>query len=176
MCSVASVMPNSLRSRGIFQARVLEWVAITFSRGSSWLRDLTHISCFLYQQAGSLPLVPPGKPLSLQLKEKWSQPSPDKKSQATLVRYFVLSPYNEWYLTKVAWFCMVVWTLFGIACLWDWNENWSFAVLWLLLSFPKSRTCLSDSTTITKEVLCQSMCMCVLNHSVVSNSLQPHGL
>ena len=32
--------------------------------------------------------------------------------------------------------CVVVWTFFGIALLWDWNENWSFPVLWLLLSFP----------------------------------------
>ena len=29
---------------GIFQARVLEWVAIAFSRGSSQPRDQTHIS------------------------------------------------------------------------------------------------------------------------------------
>ena len=32
--------------------------------------------------------------------------------------------------------CVVVWTLFGIALLWDWNENWPFPVLWPLLSFP----------------------------------------
>ena len=31
--------------QGILQARVLEWVAISFSRGSSWLRDQTHVSC-----------------------------------------------------------------------------------------------------------------------------------
>ena len=31
---------------------------------------------------------------------------------------------------------MVVWPFFGIAFLWDWNENWPFPVLWLLLSFP----------------------------------------
>ena len=30
----------------------------------------------------------------------------------------------------------VVWTFFGIAFLWDWNENWPFPVLWPLLSFP----------------------------------------
>ena len=30
---------------GIFQARILEWVAISYSRGSSRLRDQTHISC-----------------------------------------------------------------------------------------------------------------------------------
>ena len=29
---------------GIFQARVLEWVAISFSRGSSWSRDQTQVS------------------------------------------------------------------------------------------------------------------------------------
>ena len=32
--------------------------------------------------------------------------------------------------------CSVVWTFFGIAFLWDWNENWPFLVLWPLLSFP----------------------------------------
>jgi len=32
--------------------------------------------------------------------------------------------------------CVVVWTFFGIAFLWEWNENWSFPVLWPLLSFP----------------------------------------
>ena len=32
--------------------------------------------------------------------------------------------------------CEVVWTFFGIAFLWDWNENWLFPVLWPLLSFP----------------------------------------
>ena len=29
---------------GISQARILEWVAISFSRGSSWPRDWTHVS------------------------------------------------------------------------------------------------------------------------------------
>ena len=27
-------------------------------------------------------------------------------------------------------------SIFGIAFLWDWNENWPFSVLWPLLSFP----------------------------------------
>ena len=33
--------------------------------------------------------------------------------------------------------CVVVLAFFGIAFLWDWNENWPFPVLWPLLSFPK---------------------------------------
>ena len=32
--------------------------------------------------------------------------------------------------------CAVVWAFFGIAFLWDWNENRPFPVLWPLLSFP----------------------------------------
>ena len=31
--------------------------------------------------------------------------------------------------------CAIVWAFFGIAFLWDWNENWPFPVLWPLLSF-----------------------------------------
>ena len=31
--------------------------------------------------------------------------------------------------------CAVVWAFFGIAFLWDWNENWPFLDLWPLLSF-----------------------------------------
>ena len=37
--------------------------------------------------------------------------------------------------------CAVVWTFFGMAFLWDWNENWSFPVLWALLSFPNCTHC-----------------------------------
>ena len=32
---------------GIFQARILEWVAIPFSRESSQLRDRTQVSCIV---------------------------------------------------------------------------------------------------------------------------------
>ena len=32
--------------------------------------------------------------------------------------------------------CAVVWASFGIAFLWNWNENWPFPVFWPLLSFP----------------------------------------
>ena len=32
---------------GIFQARILEWVAISFSKRSSWPRDWTQVSCIV---------------------------------------------------------------------------------------------------------------------------------
>ena len=31
---------------------------------------------------------------------------------------------------------LVIWTFFGIAFLWYWNENWPFPVLWPIRSFP----------------------------------------
>ena len=37
-------LPNS-SAHGIFQARIQEWVAIPFSRGSSWPRDRTPVFC-----------------------------------------------------------------------------------------------------------------------------------
>ena len=44
----------------------------------------------------------------------------------------------EHYFTSVWDECnsAVVWAFFGIAFLWDWNENWPFSVLWPLLSSP----------------------------------------
>ena len=37
--------PPDYSVHGIFQARILEWVAISFSGGSSQLRNETHIAC-----------------------------------------------------------------------------------------------------------------------------------
>ena len=34
----------------------------------------------------------------------------------------------------------VVWTLFDISLLWDWNEKWPFPVPWPLLAFPNLLT------------------------------------
>ena len=31
--------------------------------------------------------------------------------------------------------CVVPWAFFGTAFIWDWNDNWPFPVLWLLMSF-----------------------------------------
>ena len=49
--------------------------------------------------------------------------------------------------------CTVVWAFFGISFFWDWNENWPFPVLWLLLSFPNLLIMVkgSDKTWSTGE-------------------------
>ena len=45
---------------GILQARILEWVAFPFSRGSSQPRDWTQVSCIV---GGALPAESQGKPV-----------------------------------------------------------------------------------------------------------------
>ena len=59
LCDPMDCSPPDFSVHGIFQARVLEWVAISFSRGSSQPRNQTRVSraagrCFTSE--------PPGKP------------------------------------------------------------------------------------------------------------------
>ena len=49
-------LPRSSIHR-IFQARVLEWVAISFSRGSSWPRDRTQVSMLYHLSHQGSPIV-----------------------------------------------------------------------------------------------------------------------
>ena len=44
-CDLMDCRPPSSSVHGISQARILEWVSISFSTGSSWARDWGHISC-----------------------------------------------------------------------------------------------------------------------------------
>ena len=69
LCLVASVRSDSpilwtVSCHGILQARMLEWVAISFSRGSSQTRDGTQLSHI----ADSLPTGLPWKPKYLIIK------------------------------------------------------------------------------------------------------------
>ena len=45
LCNPMDCSPPGSSVHGILQARVLEWVAISFSRGSSPPRDRTQVSC-----------------------------------------------------------------------------------------------------------------------------------
>ena len=50
--------------RGILQARIVEWVAISSSRGSSQNRDRTHVSCSSCITVGFFTTEPLGKPIT----------------------------------------------------------------------------------------------------------------
>ena len=60
------------------------------------------------------------------------------------------------------WNCIAIWTFFGIAFLWDWNENWPFPVLWPLLGCPNLLAYLVQFSSVH------------FSRSVMSNSLRPH--
>ena len=60
LCHPMDCSPPGSSVHGIFQARILEQVAISYSRGSSQSRDQTRVSCI---GRGFLTTVPPGKPL-----------------------------------------------------------------------------------------------------------------
>ena len=50
LCNPMDYSPRASSVHGISQARVLEWVAISSSRGSSRPRDQTRISCISYKK------------------------------------------------------------------------------------------------------------------------------
>ena len=45
LCDPMDCSPPGSSVHGILQARILEWVAISFSRRTSWPRDRTQVSC-----------------------------------------------------------------------------------------------------------------------------------
>ena len=119
LCNPIDGSPPGFPVPGILQARRLEWVAITFSNAWKWkvkVKSLSRVQLLATPWTAAYQ-APPSTGFSRQ--EYWSGvPSP--------------SPASMWDKCN----CAVVWTFFAIAFLWDWNENWSFLVLWPLLSFP----------------------------------------
>ena len=66
LCDHLDCSPPGSSVHGIPQTRMLEWVVMSFSRGSSQTRDRTQVS---YIASDSLPSEPPGKP-ALELKSE----------------------------------------------------------------------------------------------------------
>ena len=89
--------PGSL-AHGVSQARILEWVAVSCTRGSFWPRDQTHMSClFCIDRQNSLPLCHLGSPIVLpnlfQFHWLFSNLTATDLSQATTVP--LLGSYNS---------------------------------------------------------------------------------
>ena len=61
LCDPMDCSPPGSSVHGISQARILEWVVISFSKGSSQPRDQTCISCLACR---FFTTEPPGKPLN----------------------------------------------------------------------------------------------------------------
>ena len=91
--------------------------------------DFLELSCFLYDSAYVGKLISCSSVFSKYSLNIWK-----------FTVHILLKPgleNFEHYFTSVWDECnsVVVWTFFGVAFLWDWNENWPFPVV-ALLSFP----------------------------------------
>ena len=63
LCDPVDCSPQGSSVHGILHARILEWVAISSSRGSSWPRNQTCVSCiFCIDRQILFTTEPPGKP------------------------------------------------------------------------------------------------------------------
>ena len=88
-------------------------------------------SCFFYDPMDVSNLIPSSSAFSKSILNTW------KLSVHILLR-LQLENFEHYFVS--VWDecnCTTVWTFFGIALLWDWNENWSFPGLWPLTEFSQ---------------------------------------
>ena len=78
-------------SMGILQARIVEWVATSFSKGFSWDRDRTLVSC---TAGGFFTTAPPGKPISMNSSLFFQLFRPQSWRHSCL--FFLSQPYPTW--------------------------------------------------------------------------------
>ena len=64
LCDPMDCSPPGSSVRGLSQARILEWVAISFSKGLSRPRDQTHVSLVFCTAGRSFSAELEGKPLT----------------------------------------------------------------------------------------------------------------
>ena len=96
LCDPMDCWPPGSSVHGIFQPRILEWVATSSSRGSSILTQGLNPSLLglLHWQAASLPLAPSGKPFINQLfpNEQWLKKKSAKKARSEAVGILHIFP------------------------------------------------------------------------------------
>ena len=84
LCDPMNCSPPGSSFNGILQARILKWVAISFSRGSSWSQGSNpHHLHLLHWQGGSLPGIEPRSP-ALQA-DSLHLSSPGKHGSSTML-------------------------------------------------------------------------------------------
>ena len=75
LCNPMDYSPPGSSVHGTFQARTLEWLAISSSRGFSQARGQTCVSRISCTAGVSFTTAPPGKPLKYQIRTKSNQVS-----------------------------------------------------------------------------------------------------
>ena len=101
LCDPMDCSPWASSVHGILQARILEWVAISYSRGPSQPRDPTQVSCVSRIAGGFFTTEPPGKPqhmwqaaliLSLETEAPFCVQGPERNS----VTFFCVKLHSLW--------------------------------------------------------------------------------
>ena len=108
---------------------VIHGVAKSRTQLSNWteLSFFLELSCFFFDPASGGYLISSSSAFSKTSLNIWN-----------FMVHVLLKPglenFEHYFIAECNW--AVIWAFFGIAFLWDWNENLPFPVLWPLLSFP----------------------------------------
>ena len=98
LCDPMDCSPPGSSVHGILQARILEWDAISFSRGSSWPRNWTQVS---YPEGGFFTTESAGRPISCHRAFACMDPFPCSVSHTTsLICSFFSSPLQHQFLIQ----------------------------------------------------------------------------
>ena len=158
--------PPGFSVHGNFRARILEWVAIPFSRGTSQHRDRTQVSCI----AGWCFTIWATREADVCLKvvlenEGWLGRS--IREHFVMMELLSLSlPFFFFLLAKP---CIM----------WNFSFPTDQGSIWCSLQWKHRAltTDLQGVPSVMSPEYCDNVCVvCVLSCSVVSNSLWPHGL
>ena len=143
-CSVLTVtswpayrfLRKQVRWSGIpISLRIFQFVVIHTVKGFSIVNEadvdvFLELSCFFDDPADVGNLISGSSAFSKSSLNIW-------KFSVHVLLKLSLENFKHYFISVWdVWNCAIVWTFFGVAFLWDWNENRPFPVLWSLLSFP----------------------------------------
>ena len=84
LCNPMDCRPPGFSVKWIFQERILEWITISFSRGSFQPNNPTHMSCLSFIAGGFFTIEPPGKLVKIIISKMGFLISSQKTSFSTL--------------------------------------------------------------------------------------------
>ena len=97
LCNPMDCSPQGSSVRKILQARIMEWVAMLFSRGLPTQGSNLHLLRLLHWRVASVPLAPPGKHYSL-LRNQYHQKQSTYSTQSLAIFQQPLSErWRNWF-------------------------------------------------------------------------------
>ena len=134
--------PPGSSVHGIFQARKLEWVAISSSRRSSQSRDWTCVSFISHADGDSLPLAPPGKTVQSFKKLKVEMEFSVAETWGQRLKYFTCFRGVMWTLLYQDTLCQQQKALWGEQVGQGWGTVlWCLPASWTVRWIPDSSPC-----------------------------------